>query len=236
MYCRKCGKTIPQDSEFCMHCGTKVVLVEEVLPVPVSPEEHAIDDDSAPLEIPSKEAIKAEAIPTPEPEINPVVSEPEPGRFTKNCPHCKHPNTITEEQIDSKNIKCVSCGEGLFLSGAELALSTSSKLMDSVGARKLMEDVGLEAKAKTPAKTTPVPKPTATSAGTGTQPEKVATIMVRVIYTFVFAVIAWILNGLIHGVLGEPLPMDAFTMLSLIVIGFVAYKFGWNHSRFREEE
>ena len=46
MYCRKCGKAIPQDSEFCMHCSTKVEVVEEPTPVPAAPEEHAIDDDS----------------------------------------------------------------------------------------------------------------------------------------------------------------------------------------------
>ena len=73
MFCIECGKALPQDAKFCIHCGAKVVLVEEVLPVPAAPEEHAIDDDSAPLEIPSKEAIKAEAIPTPEPEESDTV-------------------------------------------------------------------------------------------------------------------------------------------------------------------
>ena len=73
MYCRRCGKTIPQDSEFCMHCGTKVGFVEEVFPVSAKPEfipgsetamleDLVIDGVNAPLEIPSMEAIEDEAL------------------------------------------------------------------------------------------------------------------------------------------------------------------------------
>ena len=88
MYCRKCGEAISQDSKFCVHCGADVEIVEEATPIPATPEEYAnpqqttlvqtlndlnaIDDVSAPLEIPSMEAIKAEAIPTPVPE--PIAS------------------------------------------------------------------------------------------------------------------------------------------------------------------
>ena len=29
MYCRECGKSLPQYSKFCMYCGTKVELVQQ---------------------------------------------------------------------------------------------------------------------------------------------------------------------------------------------------------------
>ncbi len=29
MYCRKCGKLIPEDARFCPYCGTEVIVPEE---------------------------------------------------------------------------------------------------------------------------------------------------------------------------------------------------------------
>lgn len=38
MFCRDCGKTIPEDSKFCMHCGTKIIFVEEIPTISATPE------------------------------------------------------------------------------------------------------------------------------------------------------------------------------------------------------
>ena len=54
MHCRKCGKALPQDSSFCIHCSTKTEIVEEATPVSAAPEPA-----SAPEPEPTPKPIKA---------------------------------------------------------------------------------------------------------------------------------------------------------------------------------
>ena len=39
MFCRKCGKKIPDDSDFCTYCGERMIILEQD---PQRPEEDKI--------------------------------------------------------------------------------------------------------------------------------------------------------------------------------------------------
>lgn len=99
MNCPKCNSILPDDSEFCQFCGTKV-------------------ENKAAINIPTKQiVVQGEKEPTKQENANAPVfivssNDNQTVHEFENSkePHCK----VCGGQIDSKTKKCVSCGKQYF--------------------------------------------------------------------------------------------------------------------------
>lgn len=65
MFCRKCGKQIPDDSDFCPKCGTRNAIDIEL---------EDVDDDNNDFDVPNHQPVS-----------NPIVKNP-----VLYCPKCKN--------------------------------------------------------------------------------------------------------------------------------------------------